>query len=71
MNETTIGLCVIMGYIIGIYLTYIILRLSNPVIDKGTCLFTSITWPFIVLIGPFMLLFYIIDRVIDKKDGKK
>ena len=71
MNETTIGICVIIGYIIGIYLTYIILRLSNPVIDRETCLFTSITWPFIVLIGPFMLLFYIIDKVIDKKDGKK
>lgn len=71
MNETTIGLGIIIGYITGIYLTYILLRLSNPVIDRETCLFTSITWPFIVLIGPFMLLFYIIDRVIDKKDGKK
>lgn len=71
-NEATIGLGIIIGYITGIYLTYILLRLSNQVEDKETCLFTSITWPFIVLIGPFMLLFYIIDKVIDKKkDGKE
>lgn len=71
MNEATIGLGIIIGYITGIYLTYIILRLSNQVKDKETCLFTSIIWPIIVLIGPFMLLFSLIDKVIDRKDGKE
>lgn len=72
MNEATIGLGIIIGYITGIYLTYILLRLSNQIKDREICLFTSIIWPIIVLIGPFMLLFDFIDKVIDKKkDGKE